>query len=92
MKRLEEIKEILNYPNYTEHNGQEVAFFMIDENDLNWLIEQAKKTLNLRDELESIADCISEYYENDEDDIPVEDILDSIKSGVVKTLKKNKLD
>ena len=46
-ERLEEIKQTINHPNHTEHNGQEEIYFMVSDNDFNWLIKQAERVEKL---------------------------------------------
>lgn len=55
-ERLEDIKQTINHPNYTEHNGQEEIYFMVSDNDFNWLIQQAERV----QELETTVD----FYQN----------------------------
>lgn len=55
-ERLEEIKQTINHPNYTEHNGQEEIYYMVSDNDFNWLIQQAERAQEYDRELISLED------------------------------------
>jgi uncharacterized membrane protein YgaE (UPF0421/DUF939 family) len=41
--KLQEIEKTLEYPNYTEHNGNEEVFYMVSHNDFTFLIDQVKR-------------------------------------------------
>lgn len=56
------------------------------------LFDEIKRLQNenqlLVNELKSIAKCLNEYFENDEDDVPILDILSSIQEDVNELLDK----
>lgn len=58
------------------------------------IYEAIKYLLNsnekLKSEVESTVRCINDYYNNEEDDIPVSDILDSIYSDGSELLNELK--
>lgn len=47
-ERLEEIKQTINHPNYTEHKGREEIYFKVSDNDFNWLIQQAERVVEVK--------------------------------------------
>ena len=65
MSRLEEIKQTINHPNYTEHNGQEEIYFMVSDNDFNWLIQQAERVRELEQQNKRYREALEQIANSD---------------------------